>query len=208
VHPSFPKLFARRVLALPNGCWRWTRTVLSNGYGQVTISCKRGSAHRTAYEMARGPVPDGLVLDHLCRFRACVNPDDLEPVTNRINILRGPSPAAWFAVALICTHGHSLEDAHLRPSGGRTCRVCRVASGKRNGERRRVARLASGGAVANRDKTHCIHGHPLADCLTRQGGHRHCRVCHRERQREYRNRLHAEPRDPYDPDDDRFLRRT
>jgi len=78
-----------------NGCWEWTAYILPNGYGWfglVTGANQRNAlAHRVAYEFVVGPVPTGLQLDHLCRNRRCVNPDHLEPVTRRENILRGQS---------------------------------------------------------------------------------------------------------------------
>jgi hypothetical protein len=61
-----------------------------NGYGILnTGPGKRARAHRFYYEKKCGPIPDGLTLDHLCRIRACVNPDHLEPVTNTENCRRG-----------------------------------------------------------------------------------------------------------------------
>jgi len=64
-----------------NGCWRWTGTLTWGGYGQISRHSVNVTAHRAMWEHLRDPIPDGLVLDHLCRNRACVNPDHLEPVT-------------------------------------------------------------------------------------------------------------------------------
>jgi len=82
---------------ITSGCWGWTgaKTKAENGYGQFRGGegqgrrRKRVVAHRFAYELAVGPVPHGLVLDHVCRNRLCVNPDHLEPVTMRENTARG-----------------------------------------------------------------------------------------------------------------------
>lgn len=73
----------------PGGCWIWTGSVEGKGYGHPTIAGKKHPAHRLAYELLVGPVPEGLHLDHLCRVRRCVNPEHLEPVTSRENSLRG-----------------------------------------------------------------------------------------------------------------------
>ncbi len=68
-----------------NGCWIWTRSIFKNGYGQATGSL----AHRIVYEAIKGPIPPGKCIDHLCRIRACVNPDHMESVTHAINNRRG-----------------------------------------------------------------------------------------------------------------------
>lgn len=71
-----------------SGCWLWTRK-LSKGYGVLKVNGVRVSAHRTAYELLVGPIPSGLVVDHLCATSACVNPDHLEAVTIQENSRRG-----------------------------------------------------------------------------------------------------------------------
>jgi hypothetical protein len=71
-------------------CWEWHGERIRNGYGRLWISTtQRMLAHRFAYELLIGPIPEGLDLDHLCRNRSCVNPAHLEPVTNRENVIRG-----------------------------------------------------------------------------------------------------------------------
>lgn len=122
-----------------NGCWVWQKT-LNGGYGQFGIkdgSRKSGwrtvRAHRYTYELFVGPIPNGLVIDHLCRNRACCNPAHLEPVTNRVNCLRGESPLAENARKTHCQNGHELSGwnliVHERPLGPqRNCRECLYAS--------------------------------------------------------------------------------
>lgn len=84
--------FMSHVSPEPNsGCWLWTASGGSGGYGSFSIGRARANlmAHRVSYEMFRGPIPEGLHIDHLCRVRCCVNPAHLEPVTPRENVNRG-----------------------------------------------------------------------------------------------------------------------
>lgn len=85
-------------------CWLWT-AVIVGGYGKFWLDRHVG-AHRFCYELLVGPVPDGLVLDHLCRVRHCVNPDHLEPVTHRENVSRGVGPTAINSQKTHCKRGH------------------------------------------------------------------------------------------------------
>lgn len=120
-----------------DGCWRWTGTVQNVGYGTMKIFGGYALAHRLAYELFVGPIPDGLVIDHLCRVRLCVNPAHLEPVTYQENILRGRGLAAQNAAKTHCPQGHSLSGDNVRICGGRRqCRACSVES-QRQGRRRR-----------------------------------------------------------------------
>lgn len=112
------------------GCWIWTGSPNRTGYGQFSImeNGKRlGTvAHRVVFEHFKHKIPDGLVLDHLCRVRMCVNPDHLEPVTNRENILRGVGESIARHFAVECLAGHPLEgdNLYVKPSGRRSCRKC------------------------------------------------------------------------------------
>ena len=107
-----------------DGCWEWTGAIKGNGYGNVW-SASTGRvmpAHRFVYELERGPIPEGLDLDHLCRNRRCVRPDHLEPVTRSVNIRRGAQCSGPS-----CKHGHvrSPENTSLAKNGSRSCLVCR-----------------------------------------------------------------------------------
>ncbi len=83
-------------------------------------------AHRFAYELLVGPIPDGLVIDHLCRVRHCVNPAHMEPVTRWENTLRGGSFSAVAARQTHCVNGHPFdeENTHVDRRGFRRCRAC------------------------------------------------------------------------------------
>lgn len=110
-------------------CWIWDRRPRAKGYGGVRVDGKTRSAHRAVYERLKGPIPDGLELDHLCCVRECVNPDHLEPVTTQENIRRSNAPAALNARKTHCVHGHEFtaENTHIRPTGARACRACMKA---------------------------------------------------------------------------------
>lgn len=72
-----------------DSCWLWTGALFpSNGYGALHLDGAAVPAHRVSYELNVGPIPDGLTIDHLCRVRACVRPDHLEPVTQAENLRR------------------------------------------------------------------------------------------------------------------------
>lgn len=70
-------------------CWKWTAAKNNDGYGYFSARGYSARAHRWSFELANGPIPQGLVLDHLCRNRSCVRPDHLELVTVQENVVRG-----------------------------------------------------------------------------------------------------------------------
>lgn len=113
----------------PSGCWEWTVATVY-GYGRFGIAGRAMSAHRVAYELLVGPIPEGLQLDHLCRNPACVNPGHLEPVTGRENVLRGDTFAARQAAITHCPAGHEYDEANTRVDAKR-CRHCRACQRER-----------------------------------------------------------------------------
>ena len=108
-------------------CWLWTAYRTPLGYGHFGIGVDRKfKAHRFAYELVVGPIPEGLVIDHLCRNPACVNPDHLEPVTQRENVFRGRSHVVAQASQTHCQRGHLFTDENTTRQGNkRGCRTCR-----------------------------------------------------------------------------------
>lgn len=108
-----------------SGCWLWMGAKSTGGYGRINVNGKRWQVHRFYYEQKRGDVPKELVMDHLCRVRCCINPDHLEPVTNKENILRGDGPAARNNRMTHCKEGHELAgDNLLNYSRDRRCKIC------------------------------------------------------------------------------------
>lgn len=125
-------------ISLPNldGCMEWTGAINTSGYGHYNRGLTYYLGHRASYEMFVGPIPEGLVIDHLCRNRACCRPDHLEPVTIGENIRRGEQ-----ATKTHCVHGHEFtpSNTYLRLTGGRECRACRKRRMAEHKERRAAA---------------------------------------------------------------------
>ncbi len=132
---DLPDWLERKIIPEPNsGCWLWLGQRDTHGYGKVVL--KRGSriqAHRFIYEFYNGIVDSNLVVDHICRNTSCVNPEHLEPVLHRTNILRGFNPAADNHKRLTCIHGHPL--VHVSYATKRICRICRRAASARYKEK-------------------------------------------------------------------------
>ena len=116
-------------------CWLWTGATDPLDYGTFWNGTKYVKAYRWAYEFCIRTIPDGLSIDHLCRTPSCVNPDHLEAVSLRENILRGTSPTAKNAAKTHCPQGHpyNVENTYHNPARvERKCRVCgRAQAAKR-----------------------------------------------------------------------------
>lgn len=111
-------------------CWLWKASVQPAGYGQFWLNGTYIGAHRYAYQLLVGPIPDGLQVDHLCRVRACVNPGHMEVVTLSENVLRGTGISAMNARKTHCLRRHSLvgNNLILDRRNRRCCRICKAAS--------------------------------------------------------------------------------
>jgi len=113
-----------------DACWMWQGPTERAGYGRVYWKGKTRYAHRVSFELSRGPIPDGLDIDHLCRNRGCVNPAHLDPVTHEENCRRSPVIMERPGVGKC---GHVLD--YTGPDGRRGCRKCRYEAVKRWRER-------------------------------------------------------------------------
>jgi hypothetical protein len=133
------------------GCWKWTGATSTRGYGSLGWAKDGlgGRTHRVVYELLVGPIPEGLVLDHLCRLTRCVNPAHLEPVTQKVNIERGLLPSrrtVHNTSKTRCPAGHPYDEANTYQSpktGNRGCLICRRASSAVSNEKIRQLRLAA-----------------------------------------------------------------
>lgn len=150
------------------GCWLWMAYVGTHGYGMV--GSKNGEreqsavAHRVVYEKFKGPIPDGMDLDHLCRVTACVNPDHLEPVTRLDNFLRGEHPSAESHLSGLCFKGHRFSHRQYFPATGKWKNRCKICANQK-----RV-----------KDRTTCSRGHQLGEPLYNKKGKpfRRCEICY------------------------------
>jgi hypothetical protein len=105
------------------GCWKWAGSRNEQGYGGFRTPSGLKKAHRVAYELAIGPIPDGLVLDHICRRPHCVNPCHLEPVTQAENLRR----AAMQRTCCPQGHPYTPDNTYYYKGKGRQCRTCTLA---------------------------------------------------------------------------------
>ena len=125
VTPSRSERFWTHVEPEPtSGCFIWMGARHPQGYGIFQDGGRARRAHRVSYEMAHGPIPEPLELDHLCRLTCCVNPRHLEAVTAQTNTLRSDNPAAQNAKKPTCPRGH-VYDYVAPKTQSRQCRQCK-----------------------------------------------------------------------------------
>ena len=119
-HPDLPLHIRRNITEGEDGCWLWTRSLGRDGYGWASLDDRTHQAHRLVFQLVNGPITEGLILDHLCRVRHCVNPAHLEPVTPAENLRRSELTPAGMKR---CRRGHELSPWY----GQRRCVICKDA---------------------------------------------------------------------------------
>lgn len=122
----------------PDECWVWHGSINPDGYGRMQVDNVHHLGHRLSYEIHVGAIPDGLVIDHLCKNRGCCNPKHLEAVTLAVNTMRGEGYMALSARQTHCPSGHEYAGDNLYAlKGVRMCRTCKRAQWRAAAARRR-----------------------------------------------------------------------
>jgi hypothetical protein len=199
---QIPTVWLERFLAKidrssgPNACWLWLGWKTPFGHGQYKFGPQGAvpwKAHRLAWALVNGEIPEGHHIHHKCNNPSCVNPSHLEPVTPREHVIEKTltSVSAICAAKTHCQNGHEFneENARFTKNGKRVCRICNSAWQK--------AKLAKYRETHPRLKTHCIHGHPLSgdnvyEYKTKSGVGRACRECKRAEVKRYIRRNFTE----------------
>ncbi len=190
--PVMERIWEKTIPIPECGCYVFLGCLTEGGYGQIGRGPGGGMelVHRVAYEILVGPIPEGLTIDHKCRVRSCWRTDHLEPVTHRVNVLRGISPFALNARKTHCSNGHPYDEGNTyvyRDGRKRVCKTCVSAQTKK---RHRLKREKAGKIVGI--TTACPRGHPydFINTYIAKSGSPVCRKCRREsdRQRTPRNR--------------------
>lgn len=134
VTPGVPGRLWTRARRADSGCLEWTGCTNSRGYGCISIDGTIYLAHRVAYELAIGPIPEGLTIDHLCRNKLCLHPAHLEAVTGAENTRRHAEHVKTTPL-YPCGHPRSFLNTLTKSRGGRECRACnreRLARSRRS----------------------------------------------------------------------------
>ena len=130
-----PRFWSKVDINGPNGCWVWLGYVEKSGYGKFRFNGETQRCHRVTYECFVGKIPKGKQIDHLCRNRACCNPEHLEAVTPKINNFRGLNQS----LKLTCVNGHpwlpeNIYTAATKTGVRKNCRICILARQARSYE--------------------------------------------------------------------------
>lgn len=139
IDDSVAERFYAKVKVSSSGCWEWQAFRDPEGYGRLQVAGKNLVAHRVSFTMFNGPIKEGLVLDHLCRNRGCVNPAHLRECTDGENVTANGSKA--FSRSNLekteCPKGHPYDARNTyRYDGRRFCRACLAAKKQRQRERK------------------------------------------------------------------------
>lgn len=120
------------------GCWIWEGGLDPDGYAIGWADGKSVRVHRYVYKQLKGPIPQGLMPDHLCRVRCCCNPDHLELVTNRVNLHRGVGVNPINSAKTHCPAGHEYtpDNTYVTSDGKRMCKTCHRETTRRNKSKR------------------------------------------------------------------------
>ncbi len=123
-----------KVIIDNNGCWVWQGAKTLGGYGVSRLNGVGTVAHRISYLLLKGPIQKNMDLDHLCRNRACINPDHLEQVTRSINLSRGFEARG-------CINGHEFNEddfsiVHRKRGIERRCKICHRERNKKSRDRK------------------------------------------------------------------------
>lgn len=128
-----------KVEKIEGGCWQWTHPLERNGYARLWVNRKNVGAHRFSYEYHVGPIPEGLEIDHLCRNKACVNPEHLEPVTTQENVRRMVAHRTPYQhLRDSCPNDHPYDEENtIHTATGRQCKTCKADANRAYYERNR-----------------------------------------------------------------------
>jgi hypothetical protein len=121
--------FLLKFKAASNDCWEWAGSLNKDGYGHFMVNTRPFLAHRISYEYFNEPIPENLVIDHLCRNHSCVNPAHLEAVTTKENLARGEKPGMQAKETTKCLYGHFLTKENTYQGytkQGRSTRLCKT----------------------------------------------------------------------------------
>lgn len=132
-HPLMPRVERKIDIDQDTGCWKWNGHIRKDGYACIGYQGLNWLIHRAVYTELVGPIPEGMEIDHLCRVKSCCNPEHLEPVTSKVNMLRAKNTvAARNAAKTHCPKGHEytdentlmLPDSRYPHRAGRLCATC------------------------------------------------------------------------------------
>lgn len=137
--------FEEKVTPEPNtGCWLWTACGTTDGYGQIKVGKDMVRAHRVAWTLYRGAIPDGMHILHRCDTPPCVNPDHLYLGTHQQNMKdRSSRGRHWCLKKTHCLRGHrfSKENTYRAKNGSRHCRICIRFNAARRRQQKRIAKV-------------------------------------------------------------------